>query len=112
AGHPRSATADGPRRTPRHHPRGPQRARRPTRTGDRRQRTDHAPPGRPRAGLAGRAALTEPIQRKKNQMSITPPDLPETILYEVKEHIATVTLNNPERYNAVSPAMRTGIRTA
>jgi len=45
-------------------------------------------------------------------MPLTPPDLPGTILYDVKEHIATVTLNNPDRYNAVSPEMRTGIRSA
>src|SRR5690554_3418466 len=39
-------------------------------------------------------------------------ELPETILYEVREKIAIITLNNPDRYNAVTPEMRTGIRAA
>ena len=38
--------------------------------------------------------------------------LPETILYEVRERVAVITLNRPERYNAVSPEMRVGIREA
>jgi enoyl-CoA hydratase len=39
-------------------------------------------------------------------------DLPETLLYEVKEHIAIITLNRPERYNSITPEMRTGLREA
>jgi len=39
-------------------------------------------------------------------------DLPETLLYEVKEHIALITLNRPDRYNSISPEMRVGIRAA
>lgn len=37
-------------------------------------------------------------------------DLPETVLFEVDEHIATVTLNRPDRLNSISPDMRTAIR--
>lgn len=39
-------------------------------------------------------------------------DLPETLRYEVKDHVAVLTLNRPERYNSVTPEMRTGIRAA
>lgn len=39
-------------------------------------------------------------------------DLPDTLRYEVKDHVAVLTLNRPERYNAVTPEMRTGIRSA
>lgn len=39
-------------------------------------------------------------------------DLPDTLRYEVKDHIAVLTLNRPDRYNAVTPEMRTGIRAA
>lgn len=39
-------------------------------------------------------------------------ELPETLRYEVQDHIAIVTLNRPERYNSVTPEMRTGIRAA
>ncbi|MBX3093751.1 MAG: enoyl-CoA hydratase/isomerase family protein [Cryobacterium sp.] len=39
-------------------------------------------------------------------------ELPETIVYEVREKVAVITLNNPDRYNAVTPEMRTGIRAA
>ena len=39
-------------------------------------------------------------------------ELPETLLYEVKDHVAIITLNRADRYNSISPEMRTGIRTA
>lgn len=39
-------------------------------------------------------------------------DLPETIRYEVRDKVAIITLDNPDRYNAVNPEMRTGIRQA
>lgn len=36
--------------------------------------------------------------------------LPETLKYEVRDHIGILTLNRPDRLNSISPDMRTGIR--
>lgn len=37
-------------------------------------------------------------------------ELPNTLIYEVKGHVAVLTLNRPDQYNSITPEMRTGIR--
>ncbi|WP_167042440.1 enoyl-CoA hydratase-related protein [Salinibacterium sp. ZJ454] len=39
-------------------------------------------------------------------------NLPETIILEVEDHVATITINRPERRNSTTPEMRDAIREA
>ncbi len=39
-------------------------------------------------------------------------ELPETVLYEKRDRLAIITINRPERRNAMTPEMRSGIQAA
>jgi enoyl-CoA hydratase len=39
-------------------------------------------------------------------------ELPETVLYEKRDQVAVITINRPERRNAMTPEMRVGIQAA
>lgn len=40
------------------------------------------------------------------------PNLPDTVLYEKSDRVAVITINRPERRNAMTPEMRDGIQAA